>query len=57
MPTLDPMVILIYLHISDAVMCLILHAVPFMELQQGVILSLQLIKVTPQSLQLDTTKT
>lgn len=45
-----------HLH-SDGVMCLVLHAAPFVEFQQGVILTLQLIKVTLQSLQLNTTKT
>lgn len=44
-----------HLH-SDGVMRLVLHAVPFVELQQGVILTLQLIKVALQGLQLNTTK-
>lgn len=44
-----------YLH-SDGGVCLVLYVAPFVELQQGVVLTLQLIEVTLQSLKLDTTK-
>ncbi len=53
--TFDPMDIIKHLH-SDGVMYLALRAASFVELQQGVVLTLQLIKVTLQRLQLDTTK-
>lgn len=49
MHTFDHLGIINYLH-SDELMCLDLHAAFFVELQQGVILTLQLIKVTLQCL-------